>query len=309
MNTQLVILRGLPASGKSTFAKAWVEKDRLNRARVNRDLFRKMLDDGVYVSGVTEGRVIQAEHGAIHALLKRGVSVVVDDTNLPRRVVRDLARIAAGLSNPGHMIDWYVQYFDTPLDECIKRDLHRKDQVGEKVIRGMYDKYVRNGSHLLVPDPDSLWGGNGPEVVPYVPAPDSIDAIIVDIDGTVAHRGTRNPFDESLVHNDAPNWPVINLVRMLARDINASLLFMSGRTAGCFGATQEWLMKYVGPYDDLIMRPVGDSRKDSIVKAELFDKYIRDRYNVHYVFDDRNQVVEMWRSLGLTVMQVADGNF
>jgi predicted kinase len=307
--TELLILRGLPASGKSTFAKAWVEVDRLNRARVNRDLFRQMLDDGVYVSGVTEGRVIQAEHGAIRALLKRGVSVVVDDTNLPRRVVRDLARIAAGLSNPGHMIEWSTQYFGTPLEECIRRDQHRKNQVGANVIKDMYNKYVGNGAVYEVINPDSLWGGAAPEAKPYEPVPGTPEVYLVDIDGTVAHRGTRNPFDESLVHNDSPNWPVINLVRSLARNSGAKVIFLSGRTDGCWNATAEWLEKYYGAFDGLIMRPSGDTRKDSIVKSELFDEHIRDKYNVQYVFDDRNQVVEMWRSLGLTVMQVADGNF
>jgi hypothetical protein len=57
------------------------------------------------------------------------------------------------------------------------------------------------------------------------------------------------------------------------------------------------------------MREYGDQRKDSIVKAEIFDQEIRGRYHVVAVFDDRDQVVRMWRSLGLTVFQVAEGNF
>jgi predicted kinase len=309
--TELVILRGLPASGKSTYARWWVEQDRANRARVNRDLFRKMLDDGIYIKGITEERVVQAEHGAIERLLKRGVSVIVDDTNLPRRVVRDLARIAARLSNPGHMINWTVndEFLHVPIETCIIRDSARMERVGEEVIEGMYNQYIRNGAAFVIPDPDSLWGGNGPDVEPYVPPAHGIVAVICDIDGTVAHRGTRNPFDESRVHEDTPNWPVINLVRMVARDINASIIFMSGRTDGCKSVTADWLEKYYGPFDRLIMRSAGDSRKDSIVKAELFNTHVRDKYRVEYVFDDRNQVVEMWRNLGLTVMQVADGNF
>jgi predicted kinase len=310
--TKLLILQGLPASGKSTVAKAWVEQDRLHRARVNRDLFRRMLDDGVYVSGVTEGRVIQAEHGAIEALLSRGVSVVVDDTNLPRRTVRDLARIAAKLNTPGKPVEWEVNksFLHVPLEECIKRDLHRKDMVGEKVIRDMHERYIANGSAFEFLDPDSLWGGNSPDIRPYVPPTNGPLAFIVDIDGTVAHRGTRNPFDESLVHQDTPNWPIIDLINYLNYSLGARLIFCSGRTAACYEETRAWLLRYV--VDEVFalhMRPVGDTRKDSIVKAELFDKYIRDDFNVKYVFDDRNQVVEMWRSLGLTVLQVADGNF
>lgn len=57
------------------------------------------------------------------------------------------------------------------------------------------------------------------------------------------------------------------------------------------------------------MRPEGDKRKDSIVKAELFDKHIKDNYAVDFVLDDRNQVVKMWRDMGLKCLQVAPGEF
>ena len=57
------------------------------------------------------------------------------------------------------------------------------------------------------------------------------------------------------------------------------------------------------------MRATGDQRRDSIVKLEIFDQEIRDRYHVIGVFDDRQQVVRMWRALGLTVFQVAEGDF
>jgi hypothetical protein len=57
------------------------------------------------------------------------------------------------------------------------------------------------------------------------------------------------------------------------------------------------------------MREAGDSRKDSIVKQELYEKHIEPSYDVFVVLDDRNQVVDMWRSLGLVCLQVAPGDF
>jgi hypothetical protein len=88
------------------------------------------------------------------------------------------------------------------------------------------------------------------------------------------------------------------------------VVFLSGRTAGCYDATAQWLRNHVvADYDALHMRAVGDFRKDSIVKAELFDRHVRDAYDVTCVLDDRRQVVDMWRSLGLTVLQVAEGDF
>jgi hypothetical protein len=57
------------------------------------------------------------------------------------------------------------------------------------------------------------------------------------------------------------------------------------------------------------MRDIYDSRRDSVVKREIFEREVRDRYHVVGVFDDRMQVVKMWRELGLTVFQVAEGDF
>jgi hypothetical protein len=87
-------------------------------------------------------------------------------------------------------------------------------------------------------------------------------------------------------------------------------VFLSGRTAGCQDATTAWLTQHVGgPFDGPFMRAAGDHRKDSIVKAELFDRHVRDTYDVTCVLDDRKQVVDTWRAMDLTVLQVAEGDF
>ena len=73
--------------------------------------------------------------------------------------------------------------------------------------------------------------------------------------------------------------------------------------------TEDWLKKNGIEYDKLLMRVTDDVRKDSIIKKEIYENNIKGKYNVSLVLDDRNQVVEMWRDLGLTCFQVADGNF
>ena len=152
------------------------------------------------------------------------------------------------------------------------------------------------------------------EIVPYVPDHSLPPAIIVDIDGTVALRGDRSPYDETRVSEDRPNEPVIALIQQLWAAYmyadSLKIIFMSGRTEKCRQATEDWLDENVGVmYAGLYMREEGDFRKDWLVKQELFDTFVRDRYNVLWVFDDRNSVVSMWRSMGLTCLQVADGNF
>ncbi|MEV8022145.1 AAA family ATPase [Streptomyces sp. NPDC086554] len=295
--------RGLPASGKTTWARAWTAENRSGRARVNRDDLRAMLDSGEHIKGVTEKRVMAVRDTAILDLLRRGYDVVCDDTNLPQRVARDLARLAdrAGAELQVH------DFTHVPLDTCLERDAAREPSVGEDTIRALHLRFLA-GKQSPLPMPEE-----SREAAPvgrmYEPKQGSPKAVLVDIDGTVALMAGRSPFDETRVHEDLPNPPVIDVVRALHAADN-QIVFLSGRTDGCREATEAWLTEHVKvPYTGPFMRPSGDSRKDSIVKVELFDAHVRDAYDVVCVLDDRSQVVQAWRAIGLTVLQVADGNF
>lgn len=134
-------------------------------------------------------------------------------------------------------------------------------------------------------------------------------AVMVDIDGTVALRGDRSPYDETRVSEDRPNTPVLAVVRAMYLDGHA-VIFCSGRTEACRADTEKWLTEHFGwPWAALWMRRVGDQRKDAVIKREIYDRHIHGKYDVTCVLDDRNQVVSMWRDLGLTVLQVAPGDF
>lgn len=125
----------------------------------------------------------------------------------------------------------------------------------------------------------------------------------------MALRKDRGPYDEMRVHRDAPNPPVIATVRAL-RAAGSEVIFCSGRTDGCRRATEAWLAGHVLPdHAGLYMRKAGDVRKDAVVKEEIYRLHIEPFYDVLLVLDDRNRVVAMWRALGLTVLQVADGDF
>tara|TARA_R100001443_G_scaffold17258_1_gene27725 strand:+ start:2838 stop:3311 length:474 start_codon:yes stop_codon:yes gene_type:complete len=151
--------------------------------------------------------------------------------------------------------------------------------------------------------------------------------IICDIDGTVAlMKGKRTPFEYHKAYNDEPNVPVIDVllatVRYYAKihDEPIYVVFTSARENVTFEEhqfknvaelTKAWVNQYVGEseFNQFVFRNEGDYRKDAFVKFEI-GKEIMERYNVLCVFDDRNQVVDMWRNgLGLTCFQVADGNF
>ena len=295
----LTITRGLPGSGKTTWAR-----QQGGHVRVNRDELRLMLHGGPLHTGWAEVQVTLAQRAQIEALLRGGVNVICDDTNLRTRVVRELADLAKLAGAEVVVRD----FTDVSVDECVARDAHRPEdeRVGEDVIRGMWQRYLA-GRRLPLPVPAALAGAGVPA---QYEAPVGVpEAFVVDIDGTVAVMGPRSPYDEGRVSLDTPNEPVIRVVRAL-HAAGYRIVFCSGRTDACREDTATWLATHVGvPYAALHMRAAGDQRKDSIVKAEIFDKHIRHAYRIIAVLDDRNQVVDMYRSMGLTVLQVNYGDF
>ncbi|GLY03588.1 AAA family ATPase [Actinoplanes sp. NBRC 101535] len=297
--TRLLITRGLPASGKTTFARK-LQPDVL---RVNRDDLRRMLHGRRLFTQAAEAQVTHAQRSSVEALLRAHASVIVDDTNLRAKTVREWAEMAARFNASFEVHD----FTDVPVDECVRRDADRPedDRVGEDPIRRMHQRYLA-GKNLPLPIPFVDRGGPG---VVYEADESLPPVVLVDIDGTVALMGDRSPYEWSRVGEDSPNPAVIAAVRAMHAAGHA-IVFCSGRDAACRAETEAWLELFVGvPYEALFMRPEGDSRKDSIVKREIFDEQIRDRWRVVGVFDDRRQVVRMWRSLGLTVFQVAEGDF
>ena len=133
-------------------------------------------------------------------------------------------------------------------------------------------------------------------------------AIICDLDGTLAHLNGRSPYDASSCLDDGLNEPVAHIVRTYAGS-EVAVILLTGREARFRRPTEQWLVHHGIPYDALHMRRTKDFRKDAVIKTELFEAHIRGQFEVLFVLDDRNQVVEMWRAMGLTCLQVAPGDF
>jgi predicted kinase len=307
---KLIITRGIPGCGKTTRAHAWVAEDPENRARINRDDLRAMGHQSKHVQkGVgpgTERAIVIAQHAAIGALLRAGVDVICDDMNLRQRTARELYA-AAQLAGAEFEV-WDLTY--EPLQVCLDRNARREGvaRLDDDVIVDLHRRYVAplNGKPLPGPQDEAA---PPDEVVPYVAAAGTPTAVMVDVDGTVALHGTRSPYDETQVHLDRPNRAAIEAVRAM-HIAGHTIVYCSGRTSGCRDATEKWLADHVGvPHAGLFMRTAGDMRKDYVVKREMFDLDIRDQYDVLFVLDDRQQVVDGWRAIGLNVFQVAPGQF
>ncbi len=203
--TRLLITRGLPASGKTTFAR----KLQPGVVRVNRDDIRRMLHGCRLFTQWAEGQVTHVQRASVEALLRAHADVIVDDTNLRAKTVREWAELAARFGATFEVHD----FTDVPLDECLRRDAERDpdDQVGAEGINRMHQRYLA-GRNLPLPVPWVEPGGPG---VVYEPDPELPPAVLVDIDGTVALMAGRSPYDWGRVGSDLPNQPVIAAVRAM----------------------------------------------------------------------------------------------
>ncbi len=147
--------------------------------------------------------------------------------------------------------------------------------------------------------------------------------VIFDLDGTLALIDKRRAlatksgkmdwdvfFSADNIKLDVPNTPVIKMAQMLDSQ-GFNIVILSGRSKVSYRTTRQWLIQNDVPFDDLHMRPTSDDwhyMKDSDLKQIWLDTVV-DKDDVFAVFDDRQQVVDMWRKNGLTCFQVADGDF
>jgi predicted kinase len=273
---------GLPASGKSTWAKNKVEQSPNTIKRVNKDELRAMLDNSYFSKG-NEKFVLNIQDMIIKEALENGKHVIVDNTHLAPKHEARIRELIKGLA-----VLEIVDFRHVSLETCIDRDLKRFNSVGEKVIRDMYNQFI---------------------APPRAPKPaynhDLPDVVLCDLDGTIALIGDRSPYDAAKCELDLVNEPV----RSILQNSGKAIVFVSGREDKFKPQTLAWLAKHNISFDGLYMRQSGDSRKDNIVKKEIYDEFILDKYNVAFVLDDRDQVVKVWRDLGLTCLQVDYGNF
>jgi predicted kinase len=278
---KIILILGLPGSGKSYWAKQY-QAEHPDTVRVNKDELRAMMHNSVFSKG-RENAVLAVRDFIVEQALQSGKDVLVDDTNLYHKHLTKMQEIAAKHNAVVEIKD----FTHVPLDQCISQDLKRLNSVGEKVIRQMYNQYLKPK----------------PSIVEYNPA--LPNAVICDIDGTLAlfDITSVNAYDRDFT-KDELNRSVYSLLHRYTAD--TTIFLVSGRQEKAREQTVAWLKINNVPYDHLYMRQTDDKRSDYIVKDEIYNEYIKGRCNIIGVFDDRLQVCRVWHELGLPLFRVGD---
>lgn len=278
---------GVSASGKSTLAQKML-KERKVQEVIERDIIRRYLFNFQQWSEYKftrekEKKVSDIIRSMIEYVASSGkYDIIVSDTNLNPTHRDALVTFLESLGFEVELIDC-----DITWEEACRRDEQRKFSVGRKVLYKQWQQWVE-------------YKKSKGDWYHYEPSTSLPNAVVFDIDGTVAHMHNRGPFEWDKVGDDLPKIAVTQLAQFY-RKLGLRVIFLSGRDGVCYEKTRCWITRNIFCDDDyeLFMRAEGDSRKDSIVKLELFKNNIADNYYVTSLFDDRPQVVNMWHDIGI----------
>ena len=291
---KLILCRGIQGSGKTTFARAWVTEDPEHRVRINNDDIRNML--GVYWVTSRENLVSSIKKNMAEEAINRGYNIVVDNMNLNAKEIlfwKDMVKMA-NMDPDGYQYEIEFKDFFIPLEECIRRDAMRPNPIGEKVIRETWKRY----KHFIQTTEVEKYVDN---LRKYTGKP---KCIVIDMDSTMCFNTTKRPWfgdgaAEGMI-NDVPNTGMCDMIRKLQEDF--VIVVATGRDTTQEAVTKEWLAKQGINVDEFYFRTNKDYRKGVVVKKEQIEA-ILEKYDIVAIFDDCEPIVDMYREMGLTVLQ------
>lgn len=281
---KVIFTQGIQGSGKSFWAKEYCIKNSSSWVRVSRDDLRNMR--GKYWLPKQEDLITDWERDNVLSALRSGMNVVIDAMNLNEKTVNSMkSHIKA---NGFESVEYSFQDFTgTPLETCIKRDMERPNSIGEKIIRQTWNKYLAPKIESIKQDIN----------LPH--------CIIQDLDGSISLLNGRNPYDASNCDQDLVNEFVLEILKKFVG--KKEVIFVSGREDKYRIPTEKFLLKCGFLNHQLYMRKTDDFRSDVIVKKEIYENQIKNKYYVYMVIDDRPKVIRMWKELGFNVLDVGDG--
>lgn len=294
--SKLIIMRGLPGSGKSTWAKAWVNEDPINRVRLNWDDMRNMMGPYWIPERENTGVLKELREKFLKHMMKRNWDIVCDNMNLNPKEIEFYENIVKEFNEDGHPYTIEFKDFFIPVEECIRRDAMRANPIGEKTIKSLFHKYMP----LIV-------GSEHRKKIESQPTyrADKPDCIIVDMDGTLAFNlSGRSFFDDiDMIKYDTPLLATISILRAMKMTGTCNIFIVTGRSEKSREATETWLAENNIPFDKVFMREEGDFSHSNDFKQKVYEDNIKNNYNVLFVLDDDTKCMKMYQEQGLICMK------
>lgn len=316
--SKLIVLVGISGSGKSTWARKYVLQNPSNRVIVSRDTIRMLLfgynESNLYEYynrddvHKLEKEVSKYCDTLIYEGIETGKEIILDNTHLKRAYIEKYKYWNVPVEIK--FVNWTISTKHQYFRKAKEQNALRVKRVSEDVLNKQKNQFL-----TLI---DSL----EQRPIDFTPIELDLeynvnkkDCIIFDIDGTLAEKGDRNPYDWTKVDQDNR----INFVWEINRFIKAGdkymdaiedtdIIICTGRSEEAKELTLEWLHYKVIYYDKIYFRDENDYRPDWIVKQEMWEK-INKTHNIISMFDDRLQVVRRARALGFKVFHVEYNNF
>lgn len=304
---KIIMTVGIPASLKSTWARAEVAKDPLNWVRINNDDIRSMVNASVYSSDYEKGIITETRNFLIKQGLKQNKNIIIDNLNLNKRHFNVACKLAQEANKDVMVIE---KAFYCELEDAIARDIKREGvaKVGEKVIEKWWKESGKEQFRHYKPRVETFAKRTVAAEGHWAPMQQNKElpkCVVYDLDGSMCLISHRNPYDASRCIDDTPHEHVVELCK-LHHDTGHKIFFFSGREDKHRAMTEEWLNTHFGYPYELWMRETDNFEDDVKLKERLFNTHIDGKYNLRAWVDDRNKVCKWVYENKLPLFRVND---
>ena len=353
---RILILRGISGSGKSTFAQKLVpegyyvvSRDRIRLELLGTDGLEEYFSQGM--DPCLEEYVTKLEEYEIAGHLIKNHKLVVDDTHIKRAYVQALVNLFYETKTPTNDVE--LVEFDISIEEarerCDKRDKKPiSNEVLQRQFEGFQDRFTledfkqdsdwiprrinRKGKITNNPFEPRNWFIPDFDTLHYIPNLDLPKAVLIDLDGTTAHRAIltkpnihmRSYYSYKEVYEDEPDLFTKTIVQSLI-EAGIEPVFLSGRKSYDIEngkridvrlETERYIKDKLGVTEPtLYMRNPdkdidinGKDLKDDIVKHRILHEEVAPNFQVIGALDDRARVCAVWEDIGIKCLNCSSPN-